>query len=199
MESKWNTPATKFTFGAKRYEWRYGKKAEKLQVQRERGEDCHCLLLLERIDGEGKKAKRTLLARFVRGEETRTPGTKKSHAGNGGRLEMALERDKTDAFAGLITVDDGPVDESGLEESIVVATLMVMLKKEIDRLRGGQIAFIGTILTPPSPLLTQHLLCMCQPPWEIYTYYLNSKYEGHSIAILRDSTYEAEAFRYRTA
>ena len=61
-------------------------------MEGERREGCQSLLLLERVEGEGKGEVRTLVARFVRGEETRTPGTEASHAGNGGRLEMALER-----------------------------------------------------------------------------------------------------------
>lgn len=100
-------------------------------MEGERREGCQSLLLLERVEGEGKGEVRTLVARFVRGEETRTPGTKASHAGNGGRLEMALERGGEDLFAG------------GVGEEVVVATVLVMLKKEVDRRRGAQIAMIG--------------------------------------------------------
>lgn len=141
MESKWTKRTTGFSWGGRRYEWRYGSKSEKRGVEGERGEGCHCLILLERVEGEGKGEVRTLVARFVRGEETRTPGTKKSHAGNGGRLEMALERGGVDLFAG------------GVGEEVVVATVLVMLKKEVDRLRGGQIAVIGVCLNLPFAML----------------------------------------------
>lgn len=128
---KWTCRTINFSWSGRRYEWRYGSKSERRGVEGERREGCQSLLLLERVEGEGKGEVRTLVARFVRGEETRTPGTKASHAGNGGRLEMALERGGEDLFAG------------GVGEEVVVATVLVMLKKEVDRRRGAQIAMIG--------------------------------------------------------
>lgn len=128
---KWTSHTIRFSWKGRRYQWRYGSSSEKRGVEVERGEGCHSLLLLEKVEGEGKEEVRTLVARFVRGEETRTAGTKASHAGNGGRLEMALEREGDDMFSERIV------------EEVVVATVLVMLKKEVDRLRGCQIAFIG--------------------------------------------------------
>mgnify|MGYP001564119744 FL=1 len=128
---RWTSRAIGFSFGGRRYEWRYGSKSERHGVEGERGGACNSLLLLERVEGEGKEEVRTMVARFVRGEETRTPGTKASHAGNGGRLEMALEREGEDLFAG------------GIGEAVVIATVLVLLKKEVDRRRGAQIAVIG--------------------------------------------------------
>ncbi|OBT46920.1 hypothetical protein VE00_02006 [Pseudogymnoascus sp. WSF 3629] len=135
---KWTARTISFSYGGRRYQWRYGGSSERRGVEGDRGEGCHSLLLLERVEGEGKEEVKTTIARFVRGEETRTPGTKKSCAGNGGRLEMALERDGVDTFTDRIV------------EEVVVATVLVMLKKEVDRRRGAQIAVIantkGTLL-----------------------------------------------------
>jgi hypothetical protein len=144
---KWTNRTVRFSFGGRRYQWRYGGKAEKRGVEEERGEGCHCLLLLERVEREGKEEVRTTIARFVRGEETRTAGTKASHAGNGGRLEMALERAEGDMFVG------------GLGEEAVIATVLVMLKKEIDCRRGAQIAVIGMFpLSRSCAAETSHLV-----------------------------------------
>ncbi|KAH8726534.1 hypothetical protein GQ44DRAFT_705792 [Phaeosphaeriaceae sp. PMI808] len=66
---------------------------------------------------EGKK-----IAALVRNEATRTPGSKSCSAGNGGELVLS---------------DDinGP---NGISEELVVATALLMLKKEIDRRRTVQ-------------------------------------------------------------
>ncbi|CCX07811.1 hypothetical protein FPQ18DRAFT_100918 [Pyronema domesticum] len=62
----------------------------------------------------------TKVAELVRNDETRTEGTSWSYAGNGGVLVM------------------GDVDEV-----VVVATAMVMLKREVDRRRLVQMMIIG--------------------------------------------------------
>ncbi|OBT64735.1 hypothetical protein VE03_05853 [Pseudogymnoascus sp. 23342-1-I1] len=126
---KWVSRTVSFVWGGGRYEWRYGGRSEKRAVEAERGEECHCLILLERVEGEKKGEVRTTVARFVRGVETRTPGTKRSTAGNGGRLEMGLGG-----------------EGEGIREEVVVATVLVMLKKEVDCQRGTQIAIIGMFL-----------------------------------------------------
>ena len=77
---------------------------------------------------ENGREERTKVAQIVRSDETRTPGTKECYAGNGGRLEMRLS------------------DEEGrkvVDEVSVVVTALVMLKKEIDRLRATQIAVMS--------------------------------------------------------
>lgn len=66
-----------------------------------------------------------MLAALVRTEDTRTPGTKKSDAGNGGLL--VLDEQAT-AF---------------MNEETIMATCLIMLKKEIDRQRMIQIAIIA--------------------------------------------------------
>lgn len=103
------------------FEWRYAGK-------RERAPGVNSLLVLEKII-EGENAGRVQVAQLVRGEETRTPGTGSSTAGNGGRLEMCLQ-----------------VDGEGkeiLDEVTVVSTALVMLKREVDRRRALQIAMIS--------------------------------------------------------
>jgi hypothetical protein len=104
-------------------------------VAEARGEGCDNLLILERVMGDERRQ----VARLVRGEETRTPGTKKSNAGNGGRLELALEGEWSSGDA----VKGGG---SGISEAVVVVTVLVMLKKEIDRMRGWQAVAIGKLL-----------------------------------------------------
>ena len=67
--------------------------------------------------GDGKKADTVRLAQLVRNEESRTPGTKKCDAGNGGK----------------IAIDEQAMKSVGVLEEIVIASCLMMLKKEIDR------------------------------------------------------------------
>jgi hypothetical protein len=136
MVSRWITRATSFLYAGRRWEWRYGDKRERKRVQEESGEECNSLLILDAVSGEERTGKRRQAARLIRGEDSRTPGSKKTHAGNGGRLEICLP----DA--------DAPNDREerwneGLTEVVVVVTALVMLKKEIDRMRSRQIVTIG--------------------------------------------------------
>lgn len=110
-----------------KFEWRYARKNERAAV----GENINNILVLEQLVGfENGKEERVRVAQLVRSEETRTPGTKAMYAGNGGRLEMCLgggekrEKDSIDAVT-------------------VVVTCLVMLKKEVDRLRTTQIMIIS--------------------------------------------------------
>ena len=61
------------------------------------------------------------MAELVRNDETRTAGTGKAHAGNGGVLMLG----------------------SGVDEAVAVATVCVMLKREIDRRRLVQMMIMG--------------------------------------------------------
>lgn len=87
-------------------------------------------------DGKGKANKRTVLAMEVGGEEksgkgarqvaklmrdkeTRTPNSRHCSAGNGGELML----------------DQAAMAECGVGEEVVVASCLMMLKKEIDRRR----------------------------------------------------------------
>jgi hypothetical protein len=107
--------------GWEAFEWRYGSRSERKSVSG----DFNGLLILEKIVSDQSEAPngRVLVARLIRGEEMRTPGTSSWTAGNGGRLEIFTE-DKE-------------------EEVMVVCTCLVMLKKEIDRLRGRQMMAMG--------------------------------------------------------
>ncbi|KAK0106853.1 hypothetical protein ONS95_003575 [Cadophora gregata] len=110
------------------------------------------LLVLEKIfkgvDAKGKEREieRVRVAQLIRSEETRTPGSRGSSAGNGGRLECCLERVMGEGV-GVGDVKGTGVGEEEREvlvdEVTVVVTCMVMLKKEIDRLRGAQIAVMS--------------------------------------------------------
>jgi hypothetical protein len=109
-----------------RFEWRYGRKVERKVVaeSNEIGE-IYNLLVLEKVTNSGESVR---VAQLIRSEETRTPGTKASFAGNGGRLEMCLRSEEGGEL---------------IDEDTIVVTCLVMLKKEIDRLRGIQIAVMS--------------------------------------------------------
>lgn len=102
-----------------KFEWRYGSRKERTQYAADN------LLILEKVvSGVG----RVRVAQLVRNDELRTPGTKYMAAGNGGRLQMHLTGEK---------------GHEVIDEVVVVVTCLVMLKKEIDRLRGFQIAVMS--------------------------------------------------------
>ncbi len=103
-----------------RFEWRYGNKRERAEW------DADNLLILEKVIVGREGERRERVAQLVRGEQMRTAGTKKASAGNGGRLMMDLQGGQ----------EKGEV----VSEVVVVVTVLVMLKKEIDRLRMIQIA-----------------------------------------------------------
>jgi hypothetical protein len=68
------------------------------------------------------------LAELIRNEETRTPGSSSSSAGNGGEL--------------VLGEDVGGKD--GVGEELIIATCLLMLKKEIDRRRTVQFILIAS-------------------------------------------------------
>jgi hypothetical protein len=69
----------------------------------------------------------TRVAMLIRDEETRTPGSSSTSAGNGGEL----------------LIDEVALGEAGIREELVVATCIMMLKKEMDRRRGVQFAILA--------------------------------------------------------
>lgn len=168
MKTRWTTRTTTFVWNGRTYQWKYGSRAERQAVMSEIGEDCHDLLVLEEVVGPEQKVRRKnrVLARFIRGEKSRTPGTKPSAAGNGGRLEMAIEGN---LFASVPDVAAGSQELAGtateweihetraINELAVITTLLVMLKKEIDRMRAWQIAAICKL---PSPFHSTHHLSL---------------------------------------
>lgn len=68
-----------------------------------------------------------IVAALIRNEDTRTPGTTYFSAGNGGELLLSSDVNEKD----------------GLGEELVVATCLLMLKKECDRRRAVQFMVIS--------------------------------------------------------
>ncbi|KAJ5522729.1 hypothetical protein N7513_013302 [Penicillium frequentans] len=123
VSGKWTSRSAFFTMpNGTEYEWAYAKQkgpeGQKLK-----------LIVLEAIsmDDNEKITKHRRIAQLVRSSDTRTPGTSRCTAGNGGELQ----------------IDDEALHALQLDESIVVATCLVMLKKEIDRRRMIQAAVIA--------------------------------------------------------
>jgi hypothetical protein len=69
---------------------------------------------------ENQKRSRRRVAELVRNDETRTPGTTYQDSGNGGELQ----------------IDSAYCEGFGLREDVIVASCIMMLKKEIDRRRA---------------------------------------------------------------
>lgn len=113
-----------------KFEWRYGTGEEQ--------EDCNAdsLLVMERVDRvpmpDGRKSKGGIrVAQLVRNDQLRTPGTKKYSGGNGGRLMMDLRLWDDDKRVGVEDV-----------EAFVVASCMLMLKREADRFIDNHLAMV---------------------------------------------------------
>ncbi|KAH6996841.1 hypothetical protein EDB80DRAFT_726391 [Ilyonectria destructans] len=109
------------------FEWRYSTRAER----RAAGPDVDSLLILDRtttvaLEGGKQEVRRRKVGQLVRTGGLRTEGTRKSTAGNGGRLMLDL-REWADRKG-----------EAGQMELLAVASCVSMLKKEIDRRRFHQ-------------------------------------------------------------
>lgn len=104
-------------------EWVYAKE------KRPDGEKVNLLVLqsTSKKDENDTKSQSRRIAQLVRGKETRTPGTSRCTAGNGGELQM----------------DEEALHAFELDEAIVVATCLVMLKREVDRRRMIQFAMMA--------------------------------------------------------
>jgi hypothetical protein len=113
-----------------KFEWRYAGKKERKAWSSDGMTDVNNLLVLEKVGNKGGE-ERIRVAQLVRSEAVRTTGSRASSAGNGGRLEMCLS---------------GEMGEL-VDEVTVVVTCLVMLKKEIDRLRACQIAMLSIVVT----------------------------------------------------
>ncbi|KAJ4299811.1 hypothetical protein N0V90_005057 [Kalmusia sp. IMI 367209] len=115
--SKWTSRSQKFLLpDGRTFEWGY---------KAERG-----------FGGQNKKGTALLLtmsgrrlAALVRNDETRTPGSKSCSAGNGGEL--------------VLGEDVG--GKEGINEELVIASCLLMLKKEIDRRRAVQLMIISVV------------------------------------------------------
>ncbi|SPO00309.1 uncharacterized protein DNG_03154 [Cephalotrichum gorgonifer] len=113
-----------------KFEWRYGTGEEHAAC------NADSLLVMERIDRVslpygGKSKSGVRVAQFIRNDEFRTPGTKKYSGGNGGRLMMDLR----------MWDDDKNTSAQGIE-AFVVASCILMLKREADRFIDNHIALV---------------------------------------------------------
>ncbi|KAF2462824.1 uncharacterized protein BDR25DRAFT_308107 [Lindgomyces ingoldianus] len=112
--SKWTSRSQKFIMpDGRSFEWEY-KRAKGFGDEGKKG----TALVLSM---GGKR-----LAALIRNSQTRTEGSKSCSAGNGGEL--------------VLGEDVG--GKEGLSEDVVVATCLLMLKKEVDRRRTVQIMMI---------------------------------------------------------
>ncbi|KAF2631612.1 hypothetical protein BU25DRAFT_407255 [Macroventuria anomochaeta] len=106
--SKWTSRNHKFLLpDGRTFEWRY---------KREKGFGANGVKGTALVLNVGERR----LAMLIRNDETRTLGSKSCSAGNGGELLLG------DDVGGKI----------GIKEDLVVATCLLMLKKEIDRRRN---------------------------------------------------------------
>ena len=115
-----------------KFEWRYGTAEEHAAC------DADSLLVMEGVDrvalqSYGRESKSGVpVARFIRNDRLRTPGSKRYSGGNGGRLLMDLR----------LWDDDKDVSARGVE-AFVVASCILMLKKEADRFINNSIALVA--------------------------------------------------------
>ncbi|PVH96189.1 hypothetical protein DM02DRAFT_617399 [Periconia macrospinosa] len=113
--SRWTSRAQKFTLpDGRQLEWEYKK---------EKSFGCDGKKRTALVMTMGGKR----LAALIRNQETRTPGSKSCSAGNGG--ELVLGEDVGDRYS--------------VGEELIIATCLLMLKKEIDRRRLVQAMVIA--------------------------------------------------------
>lgn len=117
VTGQWTSRTTRFMMpDGSEYEWAYAK--EKVD-----GNRINLLILRAVTQREEKEEiEHRRIAQLVRGAETRTSGTSRCTAGNGGELQ---------------------IQEGELDSAVIVSTCLMMLKKEIDRRRLIQFAIIG--------------------------------------------------------
>lgn len=131
VSGKWTSRTQTFVLGRGRgvqFDWRYRRESVSSQagsggqMERKQGRKKCTVLVLEVPGISGKHVSR--VARLVRGDGSRAVGTSSWSAGNGGMLEV-------DAVA---------AQASGVSEELIVASCIMMLKKEMDRRRESQVA-----------------------------------------------------------
>lgn len=117
-----------------KFEWRYAKRSERKDIQ------ADSLIVCDRLDSphavaassSSKKAARVRIAHFIRNSEYRTQGTSRWHGGNGGRL--------------MIDLGDWSVQEKSSVaeevESLILASCLLMLKRETDAQKNNQMAVL---------------------------------------------------------
>jgi hypothetical protein len=122
VSSRWTSRAQTFFFAGVpvTFEWAYTREKNAL----DKGKTITLLVL--QIPGKEKGDEPRRIAQLVRDKDTRTPDTRSSDAGNGGEL----------------MVDEMAAKSMGIPEELIVATALMMLKKEIDRRRAIQMSAI---------------------------------------------------------
>ncbi|KAF5716995.1 hypothetical protein FMUND_6042 [Fusarium mundagurra] len=113
------------------FEWRYSSRAERRNAKASVGEDIDCLLILDQVmkvavAGGKQEERRRKVGQFVRSDGLRTQGSRRSSAGNGGRLMLDL-REWSDRK-----------NEATEMEILAVVSCVSMMKKEVDRRRMHQ-------------------------------------------------------------
>lgn len=124
VTGKWASRSARFTLpNGNQFEWAYAKE------KRADGQKIKYIVLRALGDTENdvKVQQDRRVAQLARSPETRTPGTSRCSAGNGGQLQ----------------IDRAALEALELDEAVVVATCLVMLKREVDRRRIIQAAVIG--------------------------------------------------------
>lgn len=121
VSGKWTSRTMQFDFAGRQFEWKYAKE------KRADGQKVN-LIIFHAVDAAKDQTNR--IAQLSRGADTRTPGTSKCAAGNGGELQ----------------IDEAALQYHELDEAVVVATCLMMLKKEIDRRRMMQFAVIAGVV-----------------------------------------------------
>ena len=102
-----------------KFEWHYSSRSERKAC------DADSLLILEDVD------RGIAVARLIRDDRFRTPGSVKDSGGNGGRLVMDLSNWKTEKHA-----------DADAMEAFIVASCILMLKREADRFIDNNIAAV---------------------------------------------------------
>ncbi|KAM0564526.1 hypothetical protein ACHAPJ_000740 [Fusarium lateritium] len=113
------------------FEWRYSSRAERRAAQTSIGEEVNCLLILDQVmkvavEGGKQEERRRKVGQFVRSGGLRTEGSRRSSAGNGGRLMLDL-REWADRKGEAVEM-----------ELLAVTSCVSMMKKEVDRRRMHQ-------------------------------------------------------------
>lgn len=113
-----------------KFEWRYANKEEQAAC------NADSLLILERTDRvslpSGDKSKSGVrVAQLIRNDQFRTPGTVKYSGGNGGCLMVDLR----------LWSDDKHVSTQSVE-AFIVASCILMLKREADRFIDNNLAAV---------------------------------------------------------
>ncbi|KAJ4271656.1 hypothetical protein NW762_000361 [Fusarium torreyae] len=115
------------------FEWRYSSRAERRAAQTSIGEEVNCLLILDQVmkvavEGGKQEERRSKVGQFVRSGGLRTEGSRRSSAGNGGRLMLDL-REWTDRKGEAVEM-----------ELVAVASCVSMMKRLI--LMPGFVFFV---------------------------------------------------------